>query len=290
MLALALLAALSPAADSYRIHIDKTAVQVEVTVVDSRNRPVTTLERENFRLLEDRAEQSISFFHRVEGPLSMGVLFDSSASMEGKLDQSRRAIRAFLEAANPRDEAFLIEFNDRPSLVARFTDHLDELPHRLLEIAPHGRTALLDAIYLGVREMARARHPRKALLVLSDGGDNSSRYRVREVRAALAEADVQLYAIGIAEMPLEEPAGPALLHELAEAAGGRYLQAQGGRDLVSAAAQMGVEMRSQYVLGYSPANRARDGKYRRVEVKLLPPPGSPRLRAYWRRGYYAPAH
>jgi VWFA-related protein len=156
-------------------------------------------------------------------------------------------------------------------------------------------TALLDAIYLGIHEMKKAKNPRKALLIISDGGDNNSRYNQGEIRNLVKESDVQMYAIGIYEAggardrTVEESNGPALLTELADLTGGRQYQVESLSELPDIAAKIGMELRNQYLLGYQPQNQERDGKYRRVEVKLVQPHGMPVLRAFWRMGYNAPS-
>jgi Ca-activated chloride channel family protein len=215
--------------------------------------------------------------------------------MGHKLSKARQAVRQFLATANPEDEFFLVQFNDHAEILQRFTTSADEIQNRLTFLRSKGRTALLDAIYLALHEMKRAKNPRKAILVISDGGDNGSRYSEGEIMSLIRESDTQVYAIGIYE-PLgsrgrtaEELAGPGLLTEIAEQTGGRQFAVENLSELPDIAGNIGVELRNQYVLGYSPSNEERDGKYRRVEVKLVQPRGLPPLRAYWRRGYYAPS-
>jgi len=187
-----------------------------------------------------------------------------------------------------------VEFNDRPELVVDFTTHLEEIQNRLTFTQSRGRTALLDAVYLALNTMKKARNPRKALLIISDGGDNSSRYTESEVKGRVREADVQIYAIGIFEPAArrgrtpEEMTGPSLLSEIAEQTGGRHFPVDNLNELPDVAAKIGVELRNQYILGYTPSNLERDGKYRKVQVKLVQPRGLPPLRASWRLGYYAP--
>jgi len=215
--------------------------------------------------------------------------------MGHKLEKSRLAVAQFFKTANPEDEFFLVQFNDSAELSQSFTRNLEEIQNRLTFTQSKGRTALLDAIYLGLHEMKKARNPRKALLVISDGGDNSSRYTESEIRNLVKEADVQIYAIGIYEAIAargrtpEEAAGQGLLTEIAEQTGGRQYPVDNLNELPDIAAKIGVELRNQYVLGYSPANQERDGKYRRVQVKLVQPRGMPQLRPFWKQGYYAPA-
>ena len=278
------------------IRVDTNLVLIPVTVTDPVNHFVTGLEKENFRLLEDKKEQDISTFSSEDVPLSVGVIFDCSGSMGHKLEKSRLAVAQFFKTANPEDEFFLIQFNDTASLVQPFTRSLEEIQNSLTFTQSKGRTALLDAVYLGLREMKKGQNPRKALLIISDGGDNNSRYTEGEIKNLVKEADVQIYAIGIYEAgpgrgrTPEESAGPALLTEIAERTGGRLYQVDNLNELPDVASKLGVEHRNQYVLGYSPLNLERDGKYRHVTVKIIPPRGLPALRPFWRLGYYPPSH
>ena len=277
------------------IRVDTTLVLIPVTVTDPMNRFVTGLEKENFKVYEDRKEQDITQFSSEDAPLSAGVIFDCSGSMGHKLEKSRLAVSQFFKTANPEDEFFLIQFNDTANLVQPFTQNLEEIQNRLTFTFSKGRTALLDAVFLGLHTMKRAKNPRKALLIISDGGDNNSRYTEAEIKNLVKEADVQIYAIGIYEegparaRTPEESAGPALLATIAEQTGGRQYEVDNLNELPDVAAKIGVELRNQYVLGYSPQNVDRDGKYRHVVVKVIPPRGLPLLRPFWRLGYYAPS-
>lgn len=276
------------------IRIDKTVVLINVTVTDPLNRFVTGLEREHFKLFEDKIEQKISDFTSEDAPLSVGLVFDISGSMGAKLAKSRQAAAQFFKTANPEDEFFLVQFNDRPEMTVSFTTNTDEIQNRMAFTQSKGRTALLDALYLALNSMKKARNPRKALLVLSDGGDNSSRYTESEIKNLVREADVQIYAIGIFESvagrgrTAEELSGPGLMTEIAEQTGGRHFPVDNINELPDVAAKIGIELRNQYVLGYTPSNLVKDGKYRRVQVKLQQPRGLPPLKAFFRLGYYAP--
>jgi VWFA-related protein len=277
------------------IRVDSTLVLIPVTVTDPMNRFVTGLEKENFKLTEDKQPQEITQFSAEDAPLSVGVVFDCSGSMGHKLDKSRQAVAQFFKLANPEDEFFLVQFNDSANLIQAFTRNLEEIQNKLAFTQSRGRTALLDAVYMAMHEMKKAKNPRKALLLISDGGDNSSRYSEAEIKTLVKEADVQIYAIGIYETigarsrTPEETTGPALLTEIAEQTGGRQYQVDDLNELPDVAAKIGVELRNQYILGYSPKNLSRDGKYRRVQVRLVQPHGMPLLRPFWKQGYYAPA-
>jgi len=277
------------------IRVDTNLVLIPVTVTDPLNRFVTGLDKENFKIFEDKKEQQVSQFSSEDAPLSVGVIFDCSGSMGHKLEKSRLAVAQFFKTANPEDEFFLVQFGDSAELVQPFTRNLEEVQNRLTFTQSKGRTALLDAIYLALHEMKKGKNPRKALLVISDGGDNNSRYTEPEIKNLVKEADVQIYAIGIYESmgargrTPEEASGQGLLTEIAEQTGGRQYPVDNLNELPDIAAKIGVELRNQYILGYSPQNQDRDGKYRRVVVKLVQPRGMPTLRPFWKQGYYAPA-
>jgi Ca-activated chloride channel family protein len=277
------------------LRVDTTLVQINVTVTDPLNRFVTGLEKEHFRLFEDKAEQKILDFSSEDAPLSIGLVFDTSGSMGPKLQKSRQAAVQFFKTANPEDEFFLVEFNDRPELVVPFTADTEDIQNRLEFAQSKGKTALLDGVYMAMNQMKKARNPRKAILIISDGGDNNSRYTESEIKNAVREADVQIYGIGIFE-PIgsrgrtpEEQMGPGLLSEVAELTGGRSYNVENLNELADIAAKIGIELRNQYVLYYSSTNQTRDGKYRHVNVKLVQPRGLPPLKAYFRLGYYAPS-
>ena len=276
------------------LRVDTTLVQINVTVTDPLNRFVTGLEKEHFRLFEDKVEQKIRDFSSEDAPLSIGLVFDTSGSMGPKLQKSRQAAVQFFKTANPEDEFFLVEFSDRPQLVVPFTADTDEIQNRLDFTQSKGKTALLDGVYLAMNQMKKARNPRKAILIISDGGDNNSRYTESEIKNAVREADVQIYGIGIFE-PIgsrgrtpEEQMGPGMLSEVAELTGGRSYNVENLNELADIAAKIGIELRNQYVLYYSSTNQTRDGKYRHVNVKLVQPRGLPPLKAFFRLGYYAP--
>jgi Ca-activated chloride channel family protein len=278
------------------LRIDTTLVLVPVAVTKvATGQLVTGLEKEHFELSEDKVPQEIATFGSEDVPLSIGVVFDCSGSMSNKLDRSRQAMAQFLRTANPEDEFFLVQFNDRPELTVPFTAHTEDIQSRLTWVQSKGRTALLDGVAMAMNEMKKAKNGRKAILIVSDGGDNSSRFTESEVRNWVREGDVQIYAVGIFE-PLgargrtpEEMSGPGLLSELAEQTGGRHFAVENLADLPDIAAKIGLELRNQYVLGYSPKNAAKDGKYRKVEVKLVKIKDLPPLRARYRPGYVAPA-
>ncbi len=272
-----------------RMNVD--LVLVPVTVTDPMNRLVTGLERTDFRILENNNAQAIRSFSSEDAPVSIGIVFDLSGSMTSKLLRARESIVQFIKTANPQDEFFVIAFNDRPELIEDFTNSVEDIQARLATVHSGHRTALLDAIYFGVARMKDARHERKALLVVSDGGDNRSRYTGGEVRSQVRESDVEIYAMGIfdpyAATP-EERTGPILLSEMCEETGGRMFRIDDIGEMSDIAEKISLELRNQYVIGYSPKELRRDGKWRKVKVKLTPPQGLPPLTVHARTGYYAP--
>jgi Ca-activated chloride channel family protein len=272
-----------------RMNVDM--VLVPVTITDPLNRLVTGLEKEDFQVYENNGEEKIVSFASEDAPVSIGIIFDLSGSMSSKLVRAREAILQFIKTANPQDEFFVIGFNDRPELIEDFTSSVEDIQARLATVQAGHRTALLDAIYYGIAKMKDAHHERKALLVVSDGGDNRSRYTEGEVRSAVREADVEIYSIGIfdpyAPTP-EERTGPQLLDDISSATGGRLFRVDDVDEMSDIAEKISTELRNQYVIGYKPVDLTRDGKWRKVKVKVNPPPGLPPLTVYARTGYYAP--
>ena len=267
---------------------------VNVTVTDPLGRLVTGLEQENFRVFENGAEQEIVRFSSEDTPVSIGVIFDMSGSMENKIEKSRLAAVQFFRTANPQDEFFLVDFNDRAQLVSPFTDSVDDLQNRLMYTAAHGLTALFDGVYLGLSQMKGAHNTKKALLIISDGGDNHSRYTESDVRKFVQEASVQIYSIGLFERDggptPEEQGGPSLLNTLTEMTGGRSFTVQNLNELPDIATKISMELRNQYVIGYQPSDRTHDGKWRKIKIKLQPPKGLPPLTLDAKNGYFAPTH
>ncbi len=266
-------------------------VLVPVTVTDSDDRLVTGLEKKNFVIYQDNEQQVVQHLSTEDAPISLGIIFDMSGSMSDKMDNSRQAVLEFLKAANPQDEFFVLGFADRPEMISDFTNSIETIQNEMSMTQAKGLTSLLDAIYLGLHQMKRARNARKALLIISDGGDNHSRYTENEVKSLVREADVQIYAIGLFESAPptdEERLGPALLSDVTEATGGRVFTVDNPRDLADAATKIGVQLRDEYVLGYRPTTVKKDGKWHKIKVKLIPPKGLPRLYVNHKKGYYAP--
>jgi Ca-activated chloride channel homolog len=289
-----------PPTDSFKIEKGKpirTETQITLvgaSVTDPLGRLVTGLEQQHFRVFEDGVEQEIVRFSSQDVPVSIGVIFDMSGSMSDKIDKSREAAVQFFRTANPQDEFFLVDFNDRAQLISQFTVSVDDLQDRLMYTGAHGLTALYDGVYLGLSQMRGAHNTKKALLILSDGGDNHSRYSETEVRKFVREADVQIYAIGLFEPDggptPEERGGPGLLGDMTMMTGGRMFVVKNVSQLPDIATKISMELRNQYVLGYIPSHRTHDGKWRKIKVRLNPPQGLPPLTVAAKSGYFAPGH
>lgn len=261
--------------DAIRVNVD--LVLVPVTVLDPRGSMVTGLERRHFRVFEDGVEQEVEMVHVEDVPISVAIVFDISGSMKDMIDGAREAAIEFLRNANREDAFVLVAFKDRAEVISRVNTTEDELRNRLLATAAKGSTAMLDGIYLALAQLRHAPTRRRALLVLTDGMDNHSRYGERDVEQALREADVALYGIG--------PDEYGILRKLARSTGGRTFPLGWIRDTTT---MIWAELRNQYVLGYRPANRATDGKWRKIKVQVRKPRGLPKLHIFAKSGYYAP--
>jgi Ca-activated chloride channel family protein len=266
-------------------------VLVPVTVTDESNRIVTGLDQQNFQLYEDKRPQPIKHFWSEDTPVSVGIVLDMSGSMKTKIERARDAVMALLKASNPQDEFFLTTFADKPTLLHDFTSNVEEIEDQLLTMAPKGRTSLLDAIVMSVNNMKSARYQRRALVIISDGGDNRSRYTEREVKSMIDEQDVLVYSMGVFDSDretVEEQLGPELLEEISSVTGASSYTLDNPEDLPVAAKHIANELRNQYMLGYSPDTCRRDGKWRKIKVKLALPKGLPHLSVQARTGYYGP--
>jgi Ca-activated chloride channel family protein len=272
--------------------VNVNLVLVPVTVTDPMNRLVTGLEKENFQLYDNNNYQKIKSFATEDAPLTIGIVFDLSGSMQSKFVRARKALSEFLRTCNPQDEFFVVGFNDRPAILVDYTNDVEDVEARMVMLRPENRTALIDAMYLGVNHLKTAKYQRKALLVISDGGDNRSQYTEGELTRAVRESEVQIYSIGIFDdyAPTdEEQNGPMLLHEVSEATGGRLFKVLDIADLADIAERISEELRSEYVLGYTPSDTRRNGEWRKLKVRVVPLAGLPPLDVHNREGYYAPS-
>ena len=275
-----------------RLRMEANLVLVPMTVTDGMNRLVTGLEAPNFEIYDNNVGQAIKTFSTEDAPVTIGIVFDLSGSMTSKFGRARKALSEFLRTSNPQDEFFVVGFNDKPAVIVDYTSDVDDVEARMVMLKPENRTALIDAVYLGIDKLKEAKYERKALLIISDGGDNRSRYTQGELRRVVRESDVQIYSIGIFDTyasTTEEELGPILLSDISEMTGGRMFKVSDIGDLEDIAARISAELRNQYVIGYRPSDMKKDGNWRKLKVRLVPPPGLPTLTVHFRQGYYAPS-
>jgi len=284
---------MAPQASEHRqspLKIDVDLVLVNAAVIDQEGRPVTGLEKTRFQVWEDKVQQEIRYFSTEEGPMSLGIIFDISRSMADKLSVSRDAVTTFLKTGTPADEYALIEFNDRPFVAQDFTSDITDFQNRIALASSSGSTALYDAVYLGIEKLRHAHNRRKALLLVTDGEDNHSHYTFADVKQLAKESDVQLFAIGIAGLPITtatkgNKSGRAVLQELVELTGGEVFFTTDVRKLDDICSKISDSLRNEYLLGYASTNTTKDGKWRRLHLKVN---NMSRVRVHARSGYYAP--
>ena len=275
-----------------RIRVEANLVLVPMTVTDPLNRLVTGLEKTNFEIYDNNLGQAIKTFSTEDAPVTIGIVFDLSGSMQSKFVRARKALTEFLQTSNPADEFFVVAFNDKPAVIVDYTSDVEDVEARMVMLKPENRTALIDAVYLGINKLKQAKYERKALLIISDGGDNRSRYSENELRRVVRESDVQIYSIGIfdAYAPTEEEAlGPGLLTDICELTGGKLFKVSNAEDMGDIATRISQELRNEYVVGYRPSDMKKDGNWRKLKVRLLQPAGLPPLTVHFRQGYYAPS-
>jgi Ca-activated chloride channel family protein len=272
--------------------VNTDLITLNVTVTDSYGRYVAGLDQKAFKVFEDKEEQEIEFFSDDDAPVSVGVIFDVSGSMSGdKIRKAREALSRFIQTSHDSDEYFLIAFNSRAQLLLDKTRDGDAVLNKLTFVETKSNTALYDACYLGVEKVTRGTHPKRALLLISDGQDNDSRYTFSEVRRLLKESDVVLYSIGI--LGGNDPAsslglgGQASLDELSAVSGGKAFFPNTAAEMDELFERIALELRHQYSIGYRPKNFKNDGKWHKLKVKVTPPRGLPRLFVRSREGYYA---
>jgi Ca-activated chloride channel family protein len=275
---------------SANLRVDVNMTLVPVTVLDVEGRNITGLRRENFRVFDENQQRPIVSFGGEDAPVSVGLVFDSSRSMTDKFKTARLAPQALFDELNPEDESFLVTVSDRAHLRQPFTSMFSEIQNALLFSSPAGTTSLLDGAYMGLSELKHARNPRKALIIVSDGGENTSRYTLHELASMAAESDAQIFAICLYQNPQsdEEQAGPGLLTRLAQVSGGANFLTSNVNDLQKSMRRIGISLHHQYVLGYHPPEDVPSGKYRKLKVQVLVPANTPKLHIYARAGYYAP--
>src|ERR1051326_2322340 len=274
------------------LKIDVDLTLVNATVTDALNRYVSGLEQEHFQIWEDKIEQKIEYFSSEDVPMSLGMIFDVSGSMKDKISTARDAAVTFLKTGNPDDEYFLVEFANRPEVASDFTTDISKLQSKIIFTPAKGMTAMYDAVYVGLEKLKTGNNPKKALLLITDGEDNRSRYTFQNVKDFVKEQDVQIYAIGITDEWNSQLSagrtGRAMLEELADLTGGRAFFPDSVYELEDICTKIAIELKNQYVIGYHSTNPAKDGKWRKLRLKVNPPKGIQHLNVKSKAGYYAP--
>ena len=277
---------------SQTLKVDVDMVLVNATVTDPLNRYVSGLESQHFQVWEDKVEQKVATFSAEDVPVSVGVIFDVSGSMKDKIATSRNAAATFLKTGNPDDEYFLVTFANRPEVDSDFTSDVSKLQNKLLVTNAKGMTAMYDSVYLGLEKLKEGSNPKKAILLITDGEDNHSRYTYQNVKEFVKEQDVQIYGIGIVDDNNSQLSagrtGRVMIEELADLTGGRAFFPDSAYELEDICTKIAVELKNQYVIGYHSTNGAKDGKWRKLRVKVNPPKGVDKLNVRYKQGYYAP--
>jgi VWFA-related protein len=272
------------------IRMDVSRVVLYATVREGKARFVGDLAKEHFEVREDGKPQDLISFGRDDVPVAVGLLVDNSMSLMNKSDQVVAAAKAFVRASNPGDEMFVLHFNENltyglpPTLP--FTGDRAELDKALESIRLDGRTALYDAIHEGLMHLQRSNQTKKALIVISDGGDNMSVHKSADVVKSAGLSGALFYGIGIYD-PMDGDANPGVIRRLAQDTGGEAYFPQDIAEVQGLCETIARDLRSQYTLSYAPSNTASDGRYRRVEVKVKDPKHR-KLIVRTRTGYYAP--
>lgn len=275
------------------LKVNVSVVLVPVVVADAMNHPIMGLEKQNFVLSDNGEQEEIQYFSAEDAPISVGLLVDVSKSMTDKIDAEREAVSEFFKNANQQDDYFVVAFSSHPQVLTDVTQSIGTIETKLGSVVPNGSTAMLDAIATAMTRLRTAKYKRRALLIISDGGDNNSHHKYREIKSMVRDSDVEVYAIGLFDTTFfktyEEFMGKKWLSEITDATGGRTVTVDNVSKMGEAAAAVSTEMRSQYVLGYRPSNSLTDGKRRQIKVRVINPSSSDvQLQAYYKRGYVIP--
>lgn len=270
-----------------RVIINTDLVSLTVTVTDKQGHFIAGLDKGAFTVFDDKVPQEISHFSNQDAPLSVGVVFDLSGSMSGdKINQSKAALARFIQTSHEQDEYCLIGFNEGAHLLLEGARDGEAMLEKLARAQPHGNTAVYDAVAFSTEQVSRCRYPRRALIVISDGEDNRSRQSFGQLRRRLREADVTIYTIRIGAS-LPRSIGRIILDELATASGGKAFSPKSAEETDEAFEQIALELRRQYSIGFLPSQLVPDGRWHRLQVRVTPPAGYPRVVVRNREGYYA---
>jgi Ca-activated chloride channel homolog len=277
---------------AYKLNVNVDLTEIHVNVTDDHDHPIGNLTKENFRIFEDKSEQMISVFKHEDLPVSLGLLIDNSRSIEPRKQRLDAAALSFVRKSNPEDETFIIHFDDEARLDRDFTDSIPLLEQTLAAVKPFGQTAIYDALILAVEHMENAKHNKKAILLITDGVDNSSKHTLDDAIEATKRSHVAVYTVGLLSVSGGQKAEDSLRH-IAETSGGRWFFPNDVDEARTYMERVAHDLREQYTLGYFPSNPARNGAWRSVLLDVIPPPTLPKtakLNAIYRHGYYGPSN
>lgn len=273
------------------INLSTNLVSVAVTVTDRNGQAIAGLRKEDFRVYDDKVEQPISYFSDEDAPASIGIIFDTSGSMSGDaFERAKEALTRFIQTSHPRDEYFLIGISSTPQLLLDRTRDGKAVLDKFTYAQPHGNTAIYDAVYLGVERLTHATYPRRAIILISDGEENNSRYSFRKLRQELDESGVVVYTLRVGALPLPKSISWMIMDPLASISGGKAYWPRSSERMDEAFEQIALDLRRQYSIGYLPANFAADGRRHKLKVVLAAPrEQAQQIVVRYREGYYAVA-
>jgi len=281
----------------FTLSVDVELVQLPISVLDAKGRPVDGLAKDNFQIFEDNTLQQIKLFQHEDIPLSLGLVIDNSGSMRNKRERVNSAALSFVRESNPEDETFIVNFDDSAYLEQDFTGSIGDLIDALDNLDTRGETALYDAVYLSVDHVKSGKKDKKAILLISDGEDNVSKYGLNKVIEVLRESKVTLYAIGLLEdndqrggLFKKPPSKKAKenLENFAQITGGQAYFPKSLDEVEELVKDIAHDLRNHYTIGYTPTNRKLDGSWREIRVKVNPPKNVTKVTVRSKQGYYAP--
>src|SRR5215467_4865656 len=278
--------------NNFKLNVNVDLTELHVSVTDEKDHPIGNLQRDNFRIFEDQTEQRLSVFKHEDIPVSLGLVIDNSRSMEPRKQRLDAAALAFVRKSNPEDETFIVHFDDTARLGRDFTNSIPLLEETLASVKPFGQTAIYDALILALDQMKQAKEMKKAILLLTDGVDNSSKHTLSEALDHAKRSEVAVYTVGLLSESGGQKAEDSLVR-IAEVSGGRAFFPLTVDEARVDMERVARDLREQYTLGYVPSNPSRAGQWRSVRVEIAPPPGMPRtakLIANYRHGYYGPGN
>jgi Ca-activated chloride channel family protein len=275
------------AAQEAHLTVKTEVVSLAVSVTDQQGRFLPGLAKEDFRVVDDRVSQEISYFSDTDAPATVGIVFDVSGSMSaGKIAHAREALAQFIQTSHPDDEYFLIGFSNQAEILLDHTSDSEALLRKVSALRPQGDTVLYDGVRLALHQVAQGNHTKRALIVISDGEDNHSRTTFNQLRRQLQEANVTVWTVLIGPLPPRSNGG-AVMDKLASVSGGKAFFPRNAEKMGEDFAQIALELRRQYSIGYTPSNLVADGRWHRVKVEVEPFAAAARVVVRTRQGYYA---